>query len=166
MEKEITLLESSAKGAHKIADKATKKVLEELFKGKVNFSGKITDRVKSFADACDVLGIHQPSFSMIVEDRSNGFTHSDVIAFNALMQLTLIVRALNEGWTPDWKDSNQVKYYVWLTDFKSGSGFSGSGYDCSYAATHVGSRLCFKSAELAEYAGVQFRELYNQYFNL
>jgi len=167
MSKETTVLESSVKKAYSIADKATKIVLKELFNGKVSLSDKITDRIKSFEDACAELGIDKPSMSILIEDNNaNGINRSDIVAFGALMKLTLIIRALNEGWTPDWRDSNQIKYYVWLTDYKPGSGFSFSTYVFSHSYSYVGSRLCFKSSELAEYAGEQFRDLYNQYFNL
>lgn len=166
MSKETTVLESSVKKAYSVADKATKIVLKELFNGKVSLSDKITDRIKTFEDACAELGINKPNFLFNITNDGKGFTNSDVLAFDALSQLTLIVRALNEGWTPDWRDSNQSKYYVWLTDYKPGSGFSRSFCDNSITVATVGSRLCFKSSELAEYAGEQFRDLYNQYFNL
>lgn len=103
---------------------------------------KITDRIKTMADVFSALG----KTSTHVGDK-----------------IELLAEALNEGWTPDWSNSTQCKYTPY---FKwDGTGFS---YLYSYywnSITHVGSRLCFKSAELAEYAGKQFEKEYNEYLN-
>jgi hypothetical protein len=88
-------------------------------------------------------------------------------ALNAYAKLFIIAEALNEGWVPDWADSDQYKYYPWLlvkknTKNPSGFGLSYDGYDCAGSYSNVGSRLCFKSSELAEYAGKQFKKEYEE----
>lgn len=106
---------------------------------------KITDRVKSFEDACEVLGIAVPK-NMHVTDK-----------------LKTIAKALNEGWTPDWSNSSQYKYVPY---FKwNGKAFVYDGYDGWDGHTAVGSRLCFKNFELAKYAATQFIDLYNEFLN-
>ena len=73
----------------------------------------------------------------------------------------LLCKSLNEDWTPDWDNSNEYKYYPW---FKMGSsGFRFGDCDGWDAVSGVGSRLCFKSRKLAEYAGEQFEDVYKQF---
>ena len=82
-------------------------------------------------------------------------------------KLCVIAEALNEGWKPDWSNWNQYKYYPWFEmGSPSGVGFSYDGYGNWASLSIVGSRLCFKSRELATYAGKQFEELYKEYFVL
>ena len=73
----------------------------------------------------------------------------------------LLCKSLNEGWEPDWDDSNEYKYYPW---FKMGSsGFRCNDYDYWNTIATVGSRLCFKSSELAKYARTQFTDTYQKF---
>ena len=46
----------------------------------------------------------------------------------------------------------------------SGAGFSYGGYDDWNANSDIGSRLCFKTRELAKYMGETFIDLYKDYF--
>lgn len=133
-----------------------KSLLESLF-GKDVISVNIMDRVKSFEDACVVLSIHedQSSFDLNLD--------KDTIAYE---QLKIIAKALNEGWKPDWTDTNEYKYYPWFYMDKtkySPSGFSLISVYCHFTFSYVGSRLCFKSEELAKYAAAQFIDLYKEY---
>jgi len=137
-----------------------KESLKDIF-GEQLFNRKITDRVKTFEDACEALGI-KPEQALISSPIA---LEKDADSINAYGKLIIIARALNEGWTPDWTDTNEYKYYAWL-EYKAGSGFSFYGYDFDRSATTVGSRLCFKSRELAKYAAQQFESIYNEFFNL
>lgn len=103
---------------------------------------KITDRVKTFEDACEVLGVY-PNTTLHVTDK-----------------LKTIVTALNEGWTPDWQ-SNEYKYTIYWKEENSRFVF----YDCLFWCrnTSVGSRLCFKSSALAQYCATQFEDLWNEF---
>lgn len=118
-------------------------------------------KIKTFEDACKALNINSetviPDFSL--------FPKSHQKAMIAHAKLIIIAEALNEGWKPDWSDWDQYKYYPWFDMEKSASGgFSCNIYDSRVTASLVGSRLCFKSPELAEYAGTQFLDLYKDYF--
>lgn len=149
-------LKIDKKNALKLYPKANeefKTMLEDTF-GKNFFSGKITDRVKTFEDACDIAS-EDPN-----DEKFKSGTPDEI----AYKKLKVIARALNEGWTPDWSNSSEYKYYPWL-EYNSGFGFSRYGYVRSTTATSVGSRLCFKSSELAKYAGTQFQSIYNDFFN-
>jgi len=132
-----------------------KKVLENLFGMELFKTKGIMDRVKTAEDAFKIKGI---TISSIVNDNDT----PDEMAYKILK---IIIEILNEGWKPDWKNPNQYKYYPWF-DLSSGSGLSCDGYDNRDSASSVGSRLCFKSRELAEYAGKQFLKLYEDFFTL
>lgn len=149
-----------AKQLYPSASKEFKAMLEDSF-GKDFFTGKITDRVKTYEDACAELGL-KPETN---ESLSNlGFTKDEI----AYRKLKVIAKALNEGWIPDWSDDDQYKYYPWLIYFNSSSAFrfGVTSRTHTYTATNVGSRLCFKNSDLAAYAGTQFIDIYNDYFNL
>ena len=120
----------------------------------------IKDKVKSFEDACKVLDI-TPSVPVVT-----GIPEKYQKPLIANYQLMVIAEALNEGWTPDWSNGEWDKWYPWFNmDNSSSAGrfsFYGSGGQSS--DSRVGSRLCFKSEELADYAGTQFLELYRELF--
>ena len=139
-----------------------KKVLSDLFGAETFTPKNIMDRVKSFDDACDALGMTTTKTNC-GNITSVVLTQGDQKSIDAYGKLIIIARALNEGWTPDWKNSSQYKYYPWF-DLSSGSGLSFSGYGSQCSNSFVGSRLCFKSRELAEYAGKQFIDLYKEFF--
>jgi hypothetical protein len=115
--------------------------------------------IKTFEAACKQLKLDPKK----VLPQVTGVPKKHQEAIVAHAKLVIITEALNEGWTPDWENSDEWKYYPWF-DMSSGSGLSFDG--CAYRFSHsgVGSRLCFKTAELAKYAGTQFKKLYTQYF--
>lgn len=132
------------------ADTSGKKALQSLF-GEDFFNQKITDQVKTFEDACRLLG--QECNEPCLQSGSK-----DEIAYK---KLKVIIQALNEGWKPDWSDDNQQKFWPWFQ--YGGSGFSFNNVVDVYTRSSLGSRLCFKSRELAEYAAKQFSGLYNDF---
>lgn len=114
--------------------------------------------IKTFEDACKVRGIdpnNLPDFSMIPEQHRQALTDH--------YKLVIIAEALNEGWKPDWNNDDEYKYYPWF-DMENGFVFLVS--DFSDPTSCVGSRLCYRSREIAEYAGKQFEGLYKSYFQL
>jgi hypothetical protein len=131
-----------------------KSMLEKTFTVNV-LSENIKDRVKTFEDAASILGIDLAAFNA----RISGYS-PDAAAYE---KIKVIVKALNEGWSPNWTDDYEYKYYPWF-DLSSGSGLSCFVYVCRVSHSCVGSRLCFKTADLAEYAGRQFVYLYSQFF--
>lgn len=124
--------------------------------------GPVTERIKTFEDACEEC---PPSDNASILLAYNGID-SDMIGAKAMVILSIIVRALNEGWTPDWKDSNQCKYYPYFVAKGAGFGFSDTCYVYWCTRASCGSRLCFKSRELAEYAGKQFESIYNDFLTV
>ena len=152
----LQIKKEAALEAHGNAKKSGKKMLEDLF-GKKTFLKEVTDRIKSFDDVLNHLGIDHCQFRNTCIGLS-----ADEIAYR---KIKLIAQVLNEGWTPDWHNSSEYKYVPWFKmNGSSGSGFSCDDYDVWDTDSRVGSRLCFKSRDLAEYAGKQFLDLYRDYF--
>jgi hypothetical protein len=116
------------------------------------------EKIKTFEDACAKLGIKPEEVLVNISNLGE-----DGIAVRAFHKALIICKALNEGWKPDWNDSNQYKYYPWF-DMDSSSGFSFYGYGYDFSYSRLGSRLCFKSREIAIYAGKQFENNYKEFF--
>ena len=143
----------------------------------------VTERIKTFDDACNALGDEHP---LVTQYRLiNGAYKNDPMTedFIAYFKLRIIVAALNEGWEPKF-EKGEYRYYPWfylytkeeydkLDDEQKGRcvlrsgnysfscrGFvsSGTNYNASYSYTINGSRLAFRTRELADYAGRQFIE--------
>jgi predicted CopG family antitoxin len=118
--------------------------------------GKITDRIKTYEDACIELAITPIDEKEMLE---KGFTSDEII----YRKIKTITEALNEDWEADWTNTDQKKWMPWYNvDGASASGFVFGGSRFGYSGADAGSasRLCFKSEELADYAGKQFIDLY------
>ena len=119
----------------------------------------IKERITNFVDVLMLLNVDPKEF---VEQTKN--LPSDELAYK---QLKLIVQAFNEGWVPDWTNSNEYKYYPWFKmGSPSGGGFSSHDCDSWITTSTVGSRLCFKSADLAKHAGQLFESIYKDFLTL
>lgn len=149
----------------------------------------ITERVKTFEDACQILGIDAEAIQEQWE--SAGLDMIDEIAYQ---KLRIITAALNEGWKPDFTNPDEYRYYPYLClwtkeeleqktdEWKDernlqlwfGGGLSYRGASCglafaspnfawSSAYAHLSARLAHKTEELAIYSGKQFTELWANY---
>jgi len=124
---------------------------------------KITEQIKTFEDACKVLGLDPAQVDQFPNTQNDLL--KGILAFTKLL---IIAEALNEGYQPDWNNSNEYKYQPWfdMRSKKVGSGlglsFHAFGYDSSFSI--VGSRLVYRSSELAQYAWDQFPEIYADAF--
>lgn len=142
--------------AFRNAGKEGKQVLSDLFGKQVALYDNITDRVKSFEDACQVLGIS----TNVPEVKGLPRKHQKAIIAN--YKLIVIAEALNEGWKPNWQDSDEYKYYPWFDmSNPAGVGDSLTSAAASHTTAHFGSRLCLKNRELAIYFGQTFTDLFN-----
>lgn len=150
----LSITKANARHLYKKANKEVQESMELLF-GKENLvrSGNIMERCKTFQDCCEEVGEDHDAFMAAVK----GLPKDEA----AYRMLKIIRSALNEGHIPNWDDSSEYKY--WPVFKMSKFGFSRS--DCDYWRTNAtaGSRLCFKSRELAEYAGTQFLAIYQDY---
>lgn len=143
----------------------------------------VTERIKTFTDACNALGDEHP---LVTQYRLTAAAYKgDPMTedFIAYLKLRIIVAALNEGWEPKF-EKGEYRYfprfyfytkeeYDKLDDEVKGRCVLRSGYytnsyygfeltityhDASYSFTCFGSRLAFRTRELAAYAGRQFIE--------
>lgn len=185
----------NAKAALKTADESVKKVLLALLpelketEAPRAANRPITERVKTFEDACRELGEdnHFVEQYRVIEENAV-FTSGGHDIFTYL-KLRIISAALNEGWKPQFTE-DEVRWYPWFTlwteeelseksdewkadrhlistgDYSgdwAGFSFSRSYPAPSYTVTYVGSRLCFKSEALATYCGKQFTKLWAEF---
>jgi hypothetical protein len=118
----------------------------------------ITEKIKNFDDVLNHHNIQKEDFEKKVENLT-----ADEKAYQ---QIKLIASALNEGWVPDWQNDDQWKYYPWfyMDDSSAPGRFSFYGSGTLGSGSGVGSRLCFKSEELSDYAAEQFTDIYREYF--
>ena len=144
----------------------------------------VTERIKTFEDACRELGEDHPFVlayqNTNLRDPEVAEENRDILAY---MKLRIIAAALNEGWVPQFTE-NEYRYFPWfffytkeeydkLDDDEKGrcvlrsghSTYSSGGfvccsadYDASYSYADFGYRLAFRTRELAAYAGRQFIE--------
>jgi hypothetical protein len=85
-------------------------------------------RIKTFAEACKVLK-RDPKKLPVVTGLPTKHRKSIVAYF----KLVTIAEALNEGWTPDWSNHNEYKYWPYFkvnadAKNKAGAGLSFSDY--------------------------------------
>lgn len=122
---------------------------------------EITDRVKTYEDACKVLGVEPINEQ---NAKAQGFRPDEI----ARRKLETIAAALNEGWKPDWNNTDQYKYYPYFLYKKTRKAKVLPGFRARTATAAAttsatfGSRLCFYASRLARYAGNQFTDLYEQ----
>lgn len=163
------------------------KAMLEIIFGKDTFKSKdITERIKTFEDACKELGSDHPLVlayqNTNLRDAEVANDNKDIIAY---MKLRIIVAALNEGWKPqfipgeyrwfpyfvlytkdeidemDEKTRARVVYRSYIfANAVGGVSFAYSYSVSAYVHASIGSRLAFKTDDLAEYAGKQFIEIY------
>lgn len=148
--KTLVLSDNLAREIYPEAPGQLKAILEHTW-GKQFFQQSIMDRVKTFEDACMVLNYDSkhPRFSVGDPDSK------------AYEMLKVIIQALNEGWVPDWNDSNELKWYPWW--YHNSPGFRFDVSYCDGTDSCVGSRLVFKTEELSNYAAKQFFQLYKDF---
>lgn len=112
--------------------------------------------VKTFAEACKKLKL-SPVKSL---PKVAHLPKSEQAHFIALAKLTIIIRALNEGWTPDWNNGLWDKWRPWFWMNDPGFRFGVSRFTSAHSRTGGGSRLCLKSRELSDYVGKKFLPLW------
>ena len=149
----------------------------------------VTERIKTFEDACDDLNRRAMAGDKLANDlmtdlQFNSPRTPDLLAY---IQLRIITYALNEGWVPQFTE-DEYRYYPYFylytqkeidemsEDDKAQllyvGGYANNGALCglSISASHnafscsdalIGARLAFKSSELAKYAGRQFAALWS-----
>ena len=153
----------------------------------------VTERIKTFEDACNELGeenvLVQAYRTAEFNTSGNQSDVSDVVAY---LKLRVIAEALNEGWEPQFK-KEEYRYYPWFHLYRQVEmdnmdekkkkklwlfgGGSSRGAACGLAAAPSSSawsasyapfsaRLAVKSEALAKYFGQQFTDIWSDYVAL
>jgi hypothetical protein len=151
---ELKIKKETAKKIYADAPDSLKEILIETF-GLDTFTRSHYTDIKTFEDACidQKIGHGAAYFT-------EGST--DEIAYK---KLKVVIRAINQGWIPDWNNTDQYKWWPWFV-LSSGFGFSRSDYGYGRTSTLVGSRLCFESEEKSNYAAKQFIDLYEEFITI
>ena len=179
--------------AYNTADDNGKNLLRTMFpnlefeRDKQAEKRPITERIKTFEDACKELG---EEHLFVKQYNSNEMADVDT-DLDAYLKLRIITAALNDGWKPEFTE-DEWRYYPWfylytqaeLDDMEDSekkerrmidigdyqTEFAGFGYAYSINApsessAYFGSRLCLRTSDLAVYCGKQFIKLWTD-FNL
>ena len=188
MKEKISIQKENVLSAYKHASEEQKALLEYMF-GKDMFKPKnIMERVKTFEDACEELGEgHQYVKAYREWMRISYAECKDITAY---LKLRIICAALNEGWKPKF-DGDECRYYPWFYIYTKeeyeeldeeekkaccvvgrsvynahtygGVVYSFATNASSPSPTVFGSRLAFKTRELAEYCEKQFIDIWADY---
>lgn len=189
MNKELKISAENALAAYNNTDANGRELLEHLF-GKEIFTQDIKDKVKTFEDAVAILGDEHPLVAQFRVIESSFKEADNNLHLFAYARLVIIAEALNEGWKPKF-DGDECRYYPWFYIYTKaeyekldedekkdcrvvGRSYSnavanggvvyasaGSASSGSYAGS--GSRLAFKTRELAEYCGKQFIDIWERF---
>ena len=189
MDKELKISAENALAAYNNTDANGRELLEHLF-GKEIFAQDIKDKVKTFEDAVAILGDEHPLVAQFRVIESSFKEADNNLHLFAYARLVIIAEALNEGWKPKF-DGDECRYYPWFYIYTKkeyeeldedekkecrvvGRSFSNAnahgGVVCAnaYFASSIsfaysGSRLAFKTRELAEYCGKQFIDIWEKF---
>lgn len=128
----------------------------------------IKDKIKTMKDVYEHFNIktHGDAYKILGLNRKLLYCQDIDDCEDNWLKIALIAKALNGGWEPNWLNSNEYKYYPYFRKNPSGSGFSYNDFDYWNANTFVGSRLCYKTSDLAAYAGKQFEAIYSEYVSI
>lgn len=192
MSKKIEIDKSKLMEAYKAANDEQKQFLVNLYGKDVFKPADVRERIKTFEDACEALGNHAfvNQYRRIIEEQNPPMdeTAKDLIAY---LKLRIICAALNEGWEPTFANE-EYRWYPWFVvytkeeldrmseekrrrvvgrsnSYANASGglvYASANNASSSSITYNGSRLAFKSEELADYAGKQFIEIYADFVGL
>lgn len=168
-----------------VINEMTKAFGEEALK-----SQDIKERIKTFEDAVNAIGEDHPlvaQYKTINSAFKEAYNNLHLFAYT---RLAIIAEALNEGWRPEYTE-DEYRYYPWFGLYtqkeyddmddedkercrfvgrsgNSADAFGGLVYanahnGSAHSSTVIGSRLAFKSRELAIYCGKQFIEIWINY---
>lgn len=115
--------------------------------------------IKSYEDACKVLGLKP-----LADEVFNAFPKAEREDVKAYHQLSVITKAINEGWEPDWTNRKEEKLEPYMYTNNAGLACAFAGRAPSHSHAAIGSRLCFPDYERVAYAVATFGELYKAYF--
>ena len=185
MDKTITIQEKAVLGVFRNASSEQKNALICLFGKEIFLKNDVTERIKTFEDACNELGYDNELVSEYESLINDEKVYPD--EFIASIKLRIITEALNEGWEPTY-DKNERRWYPLFFMFKKEE-YDGLSKDekkkflaasfkhgkngifvCSCVSCASSNQYCihsfkfsFKTGRLAEYCGKQFIDIWSVY---
>lgn len=154
--KTLQITEANARRLYKDATPEFKATLEDTF-GKEFFSRPVTERIDGWEDMLSETGRpYVPDFVDVPEDLRP--------FFKAVYKNVIMAEAYNEGEKMDIYDSDKWRHYPYFRTNGSPSAFAFGDADCDngLADAGSGSRLSFKSSELAEHAGKKHKDIFRE----
>jgi hypothetical protein len=110
--------------------------------------------VKTYSEVCK----HLKEKEYTLEDFKM-FDSKDATRLLAKLKIQQLEKFFNQGWTPNWKNQSEYKYYPYFSINSSGGlVFLSYGYFDSGFAGRAG---FFKSSEIATHVGKNFIDIYN-----
>lgn len=168
-----------------VINEMTKAFGEEALK-----SQDIKERIKTFEDAVNAIGEDHPLVAQYKTINSAFKEADNNLHLFAYTRLAIIAEALNEGWRPEYTE-DEYRYYPWFglytqeeyddmddedkercrfvgrssygANAYGGRVFANALHGSANSVANFGSRLAFKSRELAIYCGKQFIEIWINY---
>lgn len=181
MAKEITVAVPEGKSAEWVNGVLT------LVDEKKRDDRPVTERIKTFEDAYNELG-KDHTLCVEYDAIANSTDYTPSLFMLSMMKISIITAALNEGWSPEFKEGEwrYSPYFELYTqkeidemseDEKNDKrlclvgGDAHNGLYCglafvlsynafSLANAGFGSRLAYRTSELAKYSGKQFCEIW------
>lgn len=180
----INVNKESLLDAYRNSGSEARDVLMKLFP-EMDFRSSlpVIERIKTWDDVVRELGYDPVERLLDHTERGDGFNFEpDEIAY---IKLKAIAQVLNEGWTPQFT-INEYRWFPWFVLYTKeeidkmneeqrsrvvlrsysyasacgGVAYAGASHDSSSASAYYGSRLAFKTKELAAYAGKQFIDIW------
>jgi len=146
---------TKAQEAYKKGTSDQQQLLIDLY-GAEHFLTDVKDLLKGYASACVLLQRDQ----LTLNDFKKGRSEKQAKREFARHRISTCIECVNEGWYPDFDNTNEAKFYIWMYGKKSG--FS-SGVYVIYYGTEVGSDLYCETREKAELIEKICREDYIEY---
>lgn len=148
----IEVEEDLIKKAFNEADQEKKILLQKYFTIK---SDKITDRIETMDDVYRALGVSEDEIVPWKKPKNKKQRSQ-----NAIARIQCISEVLNEGLVPDFKNTNQKKYYNYFERTSSGWAVVVSYNVCG---AYVGFGFYFETDEKARFAYNNFKEIWSDY---
>lgn len=139
----------------------------------------ITERVKTFEDACNILGENHPcviAYNAFEHDVMAAVDAKEIADVAAYLKLRIIAAALNEGWKPEFTE-NEYRWYPWfylytqeeideMTEERKKEislllwgGPASSGSSCGLGCVDSNSAFAYSSADCGSRLAVKSEEL-------
>ena len=179
MKNVVEVSKSQLNAIYRAVSTEVKDMMKNMFPNVVGLSAM--DRIKTWQDVCEELNINQESWNQMVNAMYAAcpMTTGEAKCVIAHMKVLMIAKVLNEGWelTKEAEDNSEGYGIYWLKrDGVRGDVAFQASSDCAPGVVLAGPsfgdsawtvvpRLSFKTRALAEYAVLQFPDIWREYYN-